>query len=173
MYEIEYEFREEDLIHFNELQLKNNPEMQKNIRKNRIFVPAVMLFIGLFYYVYYANFMTTVYITLLAIAWAIISPYTMRVDMRRQMLDNYTESEKEGMFGKHILSIEPDHLAEQSPGGKHKSAWKDMLRVEEESKYIFIYVDVTSAIIIPKDTVRKGDLDKFSKQAESMIERLG
>jgi hypothetical protein len=29
MLEIEYEFREQDLVHFNENRLSNNPEMQK------------------------------------------------------------------------------------------------------------------------------------------------
>ena len=46
MFEIEYEFREQDLVHFNELRLKNNPEMQKKIRQNRMLVPAVMLAFG-------------------------------------------------------------------------------------------------------------------------------
>lgn len=74
MLEIEYEFREEDLVHFNELRLKDNPDLQKKIRQNRMFVPGVMLVFGLFYYVYYVDMMTTAYITLLALAWALPRP---------------------------------------------------------------------------------------------------
>ncbi len=173
MFEIEYEFREEDLIHFNELQLKNDIEMQKNIRKNRIYVPAIMMLIGLFYYVSYGNTMTTIYITLLAGGWAIVSPYTMKVDMRRQMLEKYTIAEKEGMFGLHTLKIEADHLAEKSPGGKHKTPWKEMLRVDYLEKYVHIFVDLNVAIIIPIETVKTGDLKKFAEQAENLIDRLG
>ena len=33
MFEIEYEFREEDLIHFNEIQFMRNEDIQNNIRK--------------------------------------------------------------------------------------------------------------------------------------------
>ena len=69
MFEIEYEFREKDLVHFNELRLANDPVMQKKIRQNRMLVPGIMLVFGLFYYVYYTEMMTTAYITLLAIAW--------------------------------------------------------------------------------------------------------
>lgn len=173
MFELEYEFREQDLINFNELRLKNNQELQKNITKNRLFVPGVMLLIGLFYYFYYADMMTTAYIGLLAIAWGIVSPYVMKMDLRRQFLEKYTEKEKADMFGIHTLRIEQDYLAEQSPGGKHKTPWKDMLRVDYLEKYVHIFIDMDSAIIIPVETVKSGDLEKFSKQAEDMIERLG
>lgn len=71
MLEIEYEFREKDLIHFNELRLKTDPVLQKKIRQNRLLVPGVMLVFGLFYYVYYVDMMTTAYITLLALGWGI------------------------------------------------------------------------------------------------------
>lgn len=173
MLEIEYELREQDLIHFNELQLKNNVEMQKNIRKNRIFVPAVMLLIGMFYYVYYANMLTTVYITLLACVWAIASPYTMKVDWRRKLLASYTEKEKKLMFGRHKLSIEQDGLAEKSPTGRHITPWKNILRVTYLKKYVHIFIDINSAIIIPLETIKTGDWKQFSKQAENLVSRLG
>ncbi len=172
MFEIEYEFREEDLVHFNELQLKNNIEIQKSIRKNRLFVPGIMLLIGVFYYVYYGDMMTTVYITVLSIGWAVVSPYTMKMDMRRQFLEKYSEQDKKDMFGRHTLTIEHDHLAEKSPGGKHRTLWKDMLRVDYLENYVHIFIDLNSAIVIPVDTMKRGSLEQFADQAESMIDRL-
>ncbi len=173
MFEIEYEFREEDLVHFNELRLKDDQELQKSIRKSRLLVPGAMFMIGMFYYVYYQDVKTTIYITLLAVAWGIVSPYVMKMDMRRQFLKNYTAKEKADMFGRHTLRIEQDYLYEQSPGGKHKTPWKDMLRVEYLEKYIHIFIDIDSAIVIPIEFIKSGDLKKFAAQAESMIERLG
>jgi hypothetical protein len=173
MFEIEYEFREEDLVHFNELRLKNDPEMQKTIRKSKLLVPGAMLLIGMFYYVYYGDMKTTAYIAVLAVAWGVVSPYVMKMDMRRQFLDKYTEKEKLDMFGIHTLKIEQDHLAEKSPGGKHKTYWKDMLRVDYVDKYVHIFVDLNSAIVIPVETIKSGNLEKFAEQVESMIDRLG
>ncbi|MCK5889517.1 MAG: YcxB family protein [Methylococcales bacterium] len=174
MFELEYEFREQDLVHFNELQLKNNVDIQASIRKNRVFVPAIMCLIGIFYYYYYGNILTTGYIGILAVAWSILSPYSMKVDMRRQFLEQYTETEKAGMFGIHTLKIEKDHLIELSPAGKkHKTPWAEMLRVEHLDKYVHIFVNIDSAIIIPIEKVKSGDLDKFARQAEEMIDRLG
>lgn len=172
MFEIEYEFREEDLVHFNESRLKDNHELQKNIVKNRLFVPGIMLMIGLFYYFYYGDMITTAYVTLLAIGWGIVSPYVLKMDMRRQVLESYTDKERADMFGIHTLRIEQDYLAEKSPSGKHKTPWKDMLRVEQLEKYVHIFISMDSAIIIPIETIKSGDLNKFSKQAEEMIDRL-
>lgn len=173
MLEIEYEFRQEDLVHFNELRLQNNQEMQKKIRQNRLYVPGIMLVFGLFYYVYYVDMMTTAYITLLAVVWSLSSPFVMKIDLRRQFFNQYTEAEKKAMFGIHSLTIEPEFLQEKSPGGKHKTPWKQMLRVEKHKDYVFIFVDIDAAIVIPRATVTKGDLKAFAKQAEGMIERLG
>jgi len=173
MFEIEYEFREEDLVHFNELRLKNDPEMQKTIRKSKLLVPGAMLLIGMFYYVYYGDMKTTAYIAVLAVAWGVVSPYVMKMDMRRQFLEKYTEKEKLDMFGIHTLKIEQDHLAEKSPGGKHKTYWKDMLRVDYVDKYVHIFIDLNSAIVIPVESIKSGNLEKFAEQAESMIDRLG
>ena len=173
MFEIEYEFREEDLVHFNELRLKNDPEMQKNIRKSKLLVPGAMLLIGMFYYVYYGDMKTTAYIAVLAVAWGVVSPYVMKMDMRRQFLEKYTEKEKLDMFGRHTLKIEQDHLAEKSPGGKHKTYWKDMLRVDYVDKYVHIFIDLNSAIVIPVESIKSGNLEKFAEQAENMIDRLG
>jgi len=172
MFEIEYEFRDKDLVHFNELRMAGDAELQKKIRTNRMLVPGVMLVFGLFYYVYYTDMMTTAYITLLALGWAIASPFIMKIDMRRQFFNQYTDAEKKAMFGIHQLKIEPEHLLEKSPGGKHKTPWSEMLRVERHKDYVYIYVAIDAAIVIPRETVKSGDLKAFAKQAESMIERF-
>jgi len=127
----------------------------------------------MFYYVYYGDMKTTAYIAVLAVAWGVVSPYVMKMDMRRQFLDKYTEKEKLDMFGRHTLKIEQDHLAEKSPGGKHKTYWKDMLRVDYVDKYVHIFIDLNSAIVIPVETIKSGNLEKFAEQAENMIDRLG
>jgi hypothetical protein len=64
MFEIEYEFGEEDLIHFNEIQFMRNDEIQHNIKKNRWVVPGVMALIGSFYYFYYGTMVVSFHIGL-------------------------------------------------------------------------------------------------------------
>lgn len=174
MLEIEYEFREEDLIRFNELQFTRSEEIQKNIRKNRLIVPGILALVGLFYYVYYQDMMSAGYVMILAVLWGLLSPKIMMLDLRRQILTNYTSKEKANMFGTYTLSIDPanpKYLQEKSPSGKHKMAWEDLVRVEYGKRYVYIYVDLNTALVIPVETVKKGNLEQFAEQVEKMIER--
>jgi len=174
MFEIEYEFREQDLIHFNEMQYMKNEEIQHNMKKNRWIVPGVMGLIGAFYYFYYADMNTSAYIIVIAALWAILSPRIMMLDFRRQVLKNYTDKEKKNMFGTYTLTIDPanpKYLLEKSPSGKNKMAWEELVRVEYGKRYVYIYISLNTALVIPVETVKKGNLEEFAEQAEKMIER--
>ena len=175
MFEIEYEFGEEDLIHFNEMQFMRNEEIQHNIKKNRWIVPGVMGLIGGFYYFYYGDMKSSAYVLVLAALWALLSPKIMMLDLRRQILKNYTNKEKINMFGIYTLCIDPanpTYLLEKSPSGKNKMAWSDLVRVEYGKRYVYIYLDLSTALVIPVDKVKKGNLEQFAEQAEKMIERF-
>ncbi len=175
MFEVEYEFGEEDLIHFNELQFMRNDEIQYNIKKNRWVVPGVMGIIGGFYYFYYGDINSSGYILVIAALWAILSPKIMLLDLRRQILKSYTAKEKLNMFGTYTLTIDPtnpNYLLEKSPSGKNKMAWADLVRVEYGKRYVYIYISLNTALVIPVDKVKQGNLEQFAEQAEKMIERF-
>lgn len=172
MFEIEYEFRQEDLVHFNEMRVKKNPEIQSEIRKHRFFIVGVLLFFSLFYYLYYGDIEIPAYTLVLGAVWVFgFKPYEMKIDMRRQILAKYTEEEKAAMFGVYQLDIDQHYLQVKSPSGKEKMAWKDLVRVEYGDKYVYIYTDFDSALIVPVETMKSGNLEKFAEQAEGMIER--
>lgn len=172
MYEIEYEFREQDLIHFNEMRFKSNAGLQNEIRNHRLFIIGVILFVSTFYYLYYNDIEVPAYILSLGCLWLfVIKPYELRHDIRNQILSKYTEAEKAQMYGKYQLGIEQHYLVVKSPAGNEKLAWKELARLEYGNKYIYIYLDLDSAIIIPVETMKSGDLEKFAEQAEGMIER--
>ena len=171
MFEIEYEFRERDLVYFNELRLKSTKDYQDNIKKNRLIVPGIMMLIGGFYYYYYGNMISAAYIGVIAVLWSTLSPRIILLDLHRQILSNYTNKEKTNMFGLYHLSIDKDFLHEKSPSGKHKTPWAEVLRVEYVKGYVFIYFGLTTALVIPVETVKKGNLEQFSDQVEKMIER--
>ena len=173
MLEIEYEFREEDLIHFNEIQFMRSEDIQSNIRKNRLIVPGILALIGFFYYLYYQDMMSAGYVLIIAILWALLSPKIMMLDLRRQILNNYTNKEKVNMFGTYTLTIDPadpKYLFEKSPSGKHKMTWDELVRVEYGKRYVYIYISLNTALVIPVETVKKGNLEQFAEQVEKMIE---
>lgn len=174
MLEIEYEFLEEDLINFNEAQFLKSKEIQDNIRRNRWILPAIMLLIGAFYLYYYGDKTSTAYIAVIAVLWAWLSPKIILYDLRRQVMGKYTPVEKKNMFGIYKLTIDPANpsfLFENSPSGKNKMSWSELVRVEYGKRYVYIFITLDTALVIPVDRVKKGDLEKFAEQAEKMIER--
>jgi len=93
MLEIEYEFREKDLIHYNELQIETSDDLQKKLKRNRLFFPGILSIFGLFLWSYYSDYRTALYIVTISICWAIVIPQIIILSFRRQILTNYTDRE--------------------------------------------------------------------------------
>ncbi|MDT8405778.1 MAG: YcxB family protein [Methylococcales bacterium] len=173
MYTIDYELREEDFIHFNERLLHNTDHVKASIRKNRWYIPAFLLFVAAFYYYYYGDTAASGYIVFLAALWTWLSPRLILLNLRQQITKSYSHKEKNKMLGNYHLSMDAEHLIEKSPSGKHKYPWSEVLRVErEKDQYVYLYVDVDTALVIPVETLKSGDIKAFSKHAEKMIERF-
>jgi hypothetical protein len=175
MLEIEYEFREDDLIHFNEMRFMQTDEYRNQIKKNRWIVPGIMMLIGTFYYYYYGDLKASGYIILVAVLWALLSPKIILLNIGRQVLKTYTYKERKDMFGTYVLTIDPanpNFLHEKSPSGKNKMAWSELVRVDYGKGYVYIYLDLSTALVIPEATLKRGDLQAFAKQVEKMIERF-
>ena len=175
MFEIEYEFGEEDLIHFNKARYMKTDEYKNDIRTNRLIVPGVLGLMSAFFYFYYKDINTSAYIVVIAALWALLIPRTFISRWERKLLKSYTAKEKSNMFGAYTLSIDPanpNYLLEKSPSGKNKMAWSELVRVEYGKRYVYIYIDLSAALVIPVDKVKKGNLEQFAEQAEKMIERF-
>jgi hypothetical protein len=176
MLEIEYEFKEDDLNHFNEMRFKQTEEYKSQIKKNRWIVPGIMLLIGMFYYYYYVDLKATGYIVLVAVLWSLFSPRIILLNISRQILNAYSQKEKKNMFGTYVLKIDPEnpnYLIEKSPSGNNKIAWSELIRVDYAKDYVYMYFDLSTALVIPEAAVKKGDLQAFAKQVEKMIEMHG
>ena len=62
-------------------------------------------------------------------------------------------------------------MAEQSPSGENERQWAELLRVEYGKRYVYIYLEIATALIIPVDKITSGDLEKFAEQAGKLIDR--
>lgn len=173
MLEIEYEFRERDLVHYNELQIDQSQDLQKKLKRNRLFFPGTLAIFGLFLWSYYSDYRTALYIVTISICWAIVIPQIIILSFRRQVLQNYTEKEKLAMFGQYVLRIDPKALAEKSPSGKNKMPWKTIQRIEHIRDYVHIVLDNDAALVIPVETVSSGDIQEFTRQVKKMIDLYG
>ncbi len=171
MFEVEYDLAEEDLIHFNEKRFLNTEQSRKRLRFGQGIVPAILVMIGLFYGILLKDEYTGLFTVIFALVLTFGMPYFSRWEMRRRLRAQYTDEEKAKIIGHYKLAIEPKVLVEVSPSGENKMAWKELLRVEYGDKYVYIYIDIDTALVIPVRSVTSGDLEKFSEQADKLIDR--
>jgi hypothetical protein len=168
MLQIEYELREQDLTAFTEHQLQDKENFQKILRRHQIIIPAILAFLALLAWIYYASPLNAAYIALIAISWHYLSPMLIKYNLRRKILKLYSETDKRQLIGKYKLRLEPHALVEIRGTQETRIPWQDVLRIEVTKRYVFIYLDVDMALIIPRKTL-KGDIHKFLQIADKRI----
>lgn len=171
MYEIEYDLAEEDLIHFNEQLFFKSEVARKKLRFSQFIAPGFLAIVGVFYGLILGNEYAGLFTVVFAVLISIFAPYAIKWDMRRQVIHCYTAKEKANIFGHYKLHIEPKTLVEKSPSGENAMPWADLLRIECSKNYIYIFLDIATALIIPIDKISSGSLEQFTKQANKLIDR--
>lgn len=171
MTEIQYELREKDLLAFNDHQLKKAESLQKTLRRHQATIPGFLILIALFTWFYYQDSLTAGWIAVTGGIWGVAAPFFLRWQTRRKIARMYTEEDKARILGAYTLRIEPHALIEVSKSGESRIKWEDILRIEAAKNYAFIFVSLDSALIIPRATVKKGNIVEFFKEAEERIEK--
>jgi hypothetical protein len=171
MSEIEYEVREQDLIAFNEHQLQSSEGLQKILRRHQGTVPGILVLIALFLWFYYQDTLSAMYVGATAAAWGVLAPLYIKWSARRQIRKMYSEQEKAGILGAYKLRVEPNALVEISQQGESRVKWADILRIEATKRYAFVFVGLDTALIIPRATVKTGNVREFLKDADKCIEQ--
>ncbi|XSG85301.1 MAG: YcxB family protein [Methylohalobius sp. ZOD2] len=168
MLEIEYELRQRDLTAFTEHHIQEKEDYQKILRRHQITFPAVLAFLAFVVGFFYANTLSAIGIAVVAVAWHYLSPLIIKYNIRRKTLKLYSESDKQQLLGKRRLRLEPQALVEIGEGEENRIPWRDIVRIEALKRYIFIYLDIDMALIVPRKTVQ-GDLKKFIQIADKRI----
>ena len=170
MNELEYVVREKDLILFNESQYVDSPGVKIALRRHQVMFPAMISLMALFMWFYYQTALVSIGIMGVAILWSLVSPWTIRQGLRRQTRRLYSEEDKKKILGVNRLCAERKVLIEASQDGETTIDWGSILRVVKTKKHAFIYTDVDAALIVPRDTVTKGDFDQFVQIVEKRME---
>ena len=169
MTEIEYEVREEDLIAFNEFQLHQTESLQKMLRRHQAIVPGIFGLIAMGVLYFLKDIPAGLLMGSIAAAWGTGVPYYLKWSWRKQIKQLYTDEDKAKVMGHYKLRILTHELVEITDSGESRIHWKDVLRVDLDKKYAFIFVSLDSALIIPRATVKKGNLHEFVKQVDKAI----
>ena len=136
-------------------------------------IPGMLAVIALSSWFYYQEILSFVYGGVLAVAWALLSPLYLRWSLRRQIRKMYTEEEKACILGSYTLRAAPKALVEVNRNGESQVSWDDVLRIEATKRYTYIFITLDTALIIPRETVKRGDLHEFFKEVDRRIEQAG
>lgn len=170
MTELEYTLKEKDLLAFNEHQFEESDAIRRAYRRNQAVVPGIIAVIALFYWFYYQDVVSALYIGVIGVAWGLLVPVYIRWNLLGQIKRKYSDEEKARVLGDYTLRIQPKQLVEVSDTGEVRIDWSDVLRLETTKHYAFVYLDVDSALIIPRKGVTKGDIHAFVSEADERIE---
>lgn len=171
MTEIQYELRERDMLALNDHQLKSAESIQKTLRRHQATIPALLILIALFVWFYYQDSLTAGWLAITACAWGVGAPFYIKWSTRRSILKMYSDEEKARILGEYTLRVEPDALIEVSKAGESRIKWGDILRIEAAKNYAFIFVSQDSAVIIPRATVKQGNIREFFNEVDKHIEK--
>lgn len=171
MTELQYALREDDLIAFNEHQMRASGKMKRIMHKHVFLVPSIFLFLAAMLAWLYQNYPAAYYMAGLALLWAICLPFAVKWDLKRKYRNMYTDEQKKQILGLMKLRIQPKMLQEITDSKHSDIKWNDILRVELIAKYAFIFVEIDEAIIIPKETITEGSFDQFVIEAAQHIEQ--
>ncbi|BBL74765.1 YcxB family protein [Methylomagnum ishizawai] len=171
MTEIEYEVREQDLLAFNDHQLKNSQGLQKVLRRHQGIVPGVLAVLSMFLWFYYQDTLSAIYVAVTAVAWGLLTPVFLKWQMRQRIRKMYSDADMAAVLGKYKLRSEQDALVEVSRVGESRVSWADILRIDVIKGYVFIFVTLDTALIVPYATVKTGDLREFLKDADARLEQ--
>jgi len=70
-----------------------------------------------------------------------------------------------GLFDGQIqLSIDKSFLNVKTPQGEASFDLSKLYKIYETPKFLFVYLSLTKVIIIPKDRVVSGDIEKFKQE---------
>lgn len=173
MPQIQYTVTEQDLVAFNEHQLEKSERIQKKMRLHQAIIPGIIAVFALVLFFYFKDIPSAGYAIILMIVWGLGAPAYLKWNMRKQIRQSYTEKEKAAITGTFTLRAESHGLVEIGADGQSNHlSWDKVLRVEVEKLYVFVFISLESALIIPRKSLTKeSKLADFVIAAEKYIDK--
>ena len=160
---IKYSNTLSDVVKFNEHWAENSPEIKKQISNTRI----------LFFFLFLAvcavvSFVLNDYIVLFAgTVGGLYSYFRYPKLYKRKFIKIaekiYAEGNYSGIFCEHTIELTPEYLIEETESGTQKTKLSVIDKITKTEEHVFIFINSTSAHIIPKSNIVEGNLTEFTE----------
>jgi hypothetical protein len=146
----------------------------KQFKQTKIFVimmvPVILLIFSLFqYFKGEFNYYTIAIYIIISLFWFFFYPKQFDKSCLKKTKKMLEEGNNSALLGIHNIEFNDDYFFVKEPGSEYKTNWSAINKVEENDKYIFIYITSVSACIIPKFKIgdKKEKIVEFIKKKTS------
>jgi len=166
---IHYSVSEADikqLSHYHALQQKGYRE---SLFRNQIIWPGMLLIAAAYTYYFASETYIAIGAVAFAVFWNLFIPRLIKYLQAKPMLTNIRAQKDNPIIGNHRLQAKSKHLEAQFNGREKIMDWDSLYRIEITDHFSYIYLSLTSALIIPKASITEGDYEKFTSMVEKYI----
>lgn len=145
---ITYRLAIDDLVHFNLYHAQQSPSVRRLNRWTFVIIPIVMVIV-----MRPDSMIVAVCTAAGAFGGALLFHWLYRRWITPWLIRRVlTEGATKGIIGEHELEISSDGVHERTSMNDGRHSWVSVDRIVEDDRYIFIYLQVTMAHIIPKSS---------------------
>lgn len=167
---ISFELTIDDWMAFQKHYLSTSKQFKKTKILLVMILPIILLIFLFFeYFKGEFNYYTTTVYIIISLFWVFF--YLKRFDelslkKTKKMIE---EGNNSALLGTHNIEFSDGYFSVKEPGSEYKTNWSAINKIEENEKYIFIYITSVSACIIPKFKIgnKKEKIAEFIKKKNS------
>ncbi len=141
---IKFDFDPSDCRMFKMRTILRVPALRRSYLINTFGVPVIVLIAMLLF----QDAFTTLYIIGLTVIAGLLG-YWLFSYLSKQIIMRLP-SKNAGVCGEHTLEIDDSGIRETSPVTEMSAAWRDIYSIEQDKRFIYVYVDTIFAFVIPK-----------------------
>ncbi len=148
--EIEYNLTEADLIALARYQVEHSPTAKRRFGRRRYAYAAGFLMLALGDYVLYHDVITSIGFALLAVLVFALFPIYLRWLLNRSVPRLVRERLTPSAVGPRTLRLTAEGLEQIVADGASQVGWQKVDGVAETLDYVFVAIEGTFSVIIPK-----------------------
>jgi YcxB-like protein len=168
MQEVTYQFHKEDWMAFNLHHIANSPTHHKNRSKAIRSVPVMLIGLTIFYGVSEGRWIVPAIVSLvIGTIWILWYPGFRDKKVIKGIDKFIDEKQNQSFLGEHKIDVSLGGVTLTTKMSEQYVKWEDIVKLETNENYIFIYNTDTTAIILPKNALK--DAASFEQMIEDNI----
>ena len=164
---VKYELTLEDLTAFNRHHSLTSKRARQRLRRIQAFGVVTSLVLAAIW-TEWTGLMRVLFSTVMSLFWVFGYPAYYRWAIKRHTRKTYSEGANRGLLGNHSISIDAEGVTEKTSVGETRTDWSGIEKIDEDGQYVYLYVSVRQAHVIPKKAFTStNDVEKFLQLAHA------